>query len=67
MIRRFYDNGIGLDHDGKKYRHVCAYCSRKRNYDKMILLYSKLLRREGWICKDHVSYRGDIICDILYS
>lgn len=33
-------------------RHICSYCSKKRNEDKMIKIYYHLLHRSAWHCRD---------------
>lgn len=41
-------------------RHYCTYCRKKADERTMSLVGSRLLRKEGWVCRSHLSTGADI-------
>lgn len=41
-------------------RHYCTFCGKKADERTMSLVGSRLLKKEGWICKEHLSAGADI-------
>lgn len=43
-----------------KTRHYCTFCGAKKNEDKMLEIEYRLLKKSGWICREHASTSADI-------